>query len=95
MLTWDRYLNNEHSVRLTQVNLYELYHCNVCSQIVLAGDPKQLGPVLQSRLAKLYGLEQSLLERLAASKLYLRSAGMAQARTLQIQGASQKMANVI
>jgi len=48
-----------------------LIHADL-GQIVLAGDPKQLGPVLQSRLAKLYGLEQSLLERLATSKLYLR-----------------------
>jgi len=42
-------------------------------QIVLAGDPKQLGPVLQSSLAKLYGLEESLLERLTLSKLYQRN----------------------
>ncbi len=33
---------------------------------MLAGDPKQLGPVLQSRTAKLYGLEESLLERLCS-----------------------------
>jgi hypothetical protein len=31
---------------------------------VLAGDPKQLGPVLMSPFAKMYGLELSLLERL-------------------------------
>ncbi|XP_048877491.1 putative helicase mov-10-B.1 isoform X2 [Brienomyrus brachyistius] len=33
-------------------------------QLVLAGDPKQLGPVLQSPLAIQYGLGLSLLERL-------------------------------
>jgi len=33
-------------------------------QIVLAGDPQQLGPVIQSPIAALYGLELSLLERL-------------------------------
>ena len=42
------------------------------AQIVLAGDPKQLGPVLQSKFAKLYGLEESLLERLCKRKLYQR-----------------------
>ena len=42
------------------------------SQIILAGDPKQLGPVLQSKFAKLYGLEKSLLERLSERKLYRR-----------------------
>lgn len=33
-------------------------------QLVLAGDPKQLGPILRSPLALQYGLELSLLERL-------------------------------
>ncbi|XP_026122041.1 putative helicase mov-10-B.1 [Carassius auratus] len=33
-------------------------------QLVLAGDPKQLGPVLRSPLAQLHGLGLSLLERL-------------------------------
>lgn len=33
-------------------------------QLVLAGDPQQLGPVLRSPLAQLYGMGQSLLERL-------------------------------
>lgn len=36
----------------------------VKGQLVLAGDPKQLGPVLRSPLAQLHGLGQSLLERL-------------------------------
>lgn len=39
-------------------------------QIVLAGDPMQLGPVIQSDLAKQGGLQQSLLQRLCLSVLY-------------------------
>ncbi|CAH1265716.1 MOV10L1 [Branchiostoma lanceolatum] len=42
------------------------------SQVVLSGDPMQLGPVLQSHLAKDLGLGQSLLERLMTSGPYLR-----------------------
>ncbi|KAI8503666.1 hypothetical protein Bbelb_186370 [Branchiostoma belcheri] len=44
----------------------------VQSQVVLAGDPMQLGPVLQSHLAKDLGLGQSLLERLMTRAPYLR-----------------------
>ena len=39
-------------------------------QIVLAGDPKQLGPVLRSAHAKSKGLDVSLLERLMGMDLY-------------------------
>ena len=39
----------------------------------MAGDPFQLGPVLQSRLASSYGLEISLLERLINRPLYCRN----------------------
>ena len=39
-------------------------------QIVMAGDPKQLGPVLQSQLAKCYGLQESFLERLTKREAY-------------------------
>ncbi|XP_073777366.1 RNA helicase Mov10l1 isoform X1 [Danio rerio] len=39
-------------------------------QIVLAGDPKQLGPVVKSRLASVFGLGVSLLERLMGNSLY-------------------------
>ncbi|XP_074536757.1 putative helicase mov-10-B.2 [Halichoeres trimaculatus] len=40
--------------------LHEMWTC----QIVLAGDPKQLGPVVTSRMANKYGFGLSLLERL-------------------------------
>jgi superfamily I DNA and/or RNA helicase len=38
--------------------------------VTLAGDPKQLGPVIHSRLARDGGLNLSLLERLASSMPY-------------------------
>ncbi|XP_077002970.1 RNA helicase Mov10l1-like [Tamandua tetradactyla] len=41
-------------------------------QIVLAGDPMQLGPVVKSRLAMTYGLNVSMLERLMTRPTYQR-----------------------
>ncbi|XP_070686569.1 RNA helicase Mov10l1 [Pempheris klunzingeri] len=41
-------------------------------QIVLAGDPCQLGPLVKSKLATAFGLGVSLLERLMANSLYSR-----------------------
>lgn len=38
--------------------------------VTLAGDPKQLGPVIHSKLARDGGLNLSLLERLATSMPY-------------------------
>lgn len=69
-----------------RVMLYRVYYC-ICSfyfeennfdfciffQVVLAGDPFQLGPVLQSRVAASYGLDVSLLERLMSRPLYCRN----------------------
>uniref|UniRef100_A0A8C8RZ08 RNA helicase Mov10l1 n=1 Tax=Pelusios castaneus TaxID=367368 RepID=A0A8C8RZ08_9SAUR len=45
----------------------------VNGQIVLAGDPMQLGPVIKSRLAVAYGLNVSMLERLMSRSLYQRN----------------------
>ena len=41
-------------------------------QVVLAGDPMQLGPVLRSSIAKDYGLQLSYLERVMDMDLYKR-----------------------
>ncbi|NXI61172.1 M10L1 helicase, partial [Anseranas semipalmata] len=41
-------------------------------QIVLVGDPKQLGPVIKSKIAVAFGLNVSLLERLISRDMYLR-----------------------
>ncbi|XP_035171167.1 RNA helicase Mov10l1 isoform X2 [Oxyura jamaicensis] len=41
-------------------------------QIVLVGDPKQLGPVIKSKIALAFGLNLSLLERLVSRDMYLR-----------------------
>lgn len=46
-------------------------------QIILAGDPKQLGPVLLSRYASTYGLGVSLLERLSNHPFYTRNDALA------------------
>jgi len=43
-----------------------------CTQVVLAGDPHQLGPILASHLASIYGLGLSLLERLMERPAYQR-----------------------
>uniref|UniRef100_A0A4X1UP61 RNA helicase Mov10l1 n=2 Tax=Sus scrofa TaxID=9823 RepID=A0A4X1UP61_PIG len=45
---------------------------DIDGQIILAGDPMQLGPVIKSRLAMAYGLNVSMLERLMARPAYLR-----------------------
>uniref|UniRef100_H0UXJ7 RNA helicase Mov10l1 n=1 Tax=Cavia porcellus TaxID=10141 RepID=H0UXJ7_CAVPO len=45
---------------------------DVSGQIVLAGDPMQLGPVIKSRLAMAYGLNVSMLERLMLRPVYQR-----------------------
>ena len=45
---------------------------NVIIQLVLAGDPHQLGPVLASSQADSLGLSLSLLERIMTREPYLR-----------------------
>ncbi|WAR05018.1 M10B1-like protein [Mya arenaria] len=37
---------------------------DTCPQLVISGDPKQLGPVLRSRFSLEYGLDLSIMERL-------------------------------
>lgn len=44
-------------------------------QVILAGDPKQLGPVLISQIGKFCGFDKSLLERLAEHEYYLPNFG--------------------
>uniref|UniRef100_A0A8C9L8E7 RNA helicase n=1 Tax=Pavo cristatus TaxID=9049 RepID=A0A8C9L8E7_PAVCR len=44
----------------------------VNGQIVLVGDPKQLGPLIKSRIAVAFGLNISLLERLISRDIYRR-----------------------
>ncbi|XP_066109145.1 RNA helicase Mov10l1 [Saccopteryx bilineata] len=45
---------------------------DINGQVILAGDPMQLGPVIKSRLAMAYGLNVSMLERLMSRPVYLR-----------------------
>lgn len=45
-------------------------------QVVLAGDPKQLGPVVLSTLSKTCGLEQSMLSRFINYPSYQRDPSM-------------------
>ncbi len=40
------------------------------TRVILSGDPKQLGPVIRSSMARDFGLEKSFLERLMARPLY-------------------------
>ena len=40
------------------------------TNIVLSGDPKQLGPIIRSGIARELGLEKSYIERLMATKVY-------------------------
>ncbi|KAJ1532193.1 hypothetical protein ONE63_000814 [Megalurothrips usitatus] len=46
------------------------YPKQFCCQVVMAGDPKQLGPIIQSPVAAEFGFNQSMLERLMSLPLY-------------------------
>jgi superfamily I DNA and/or RNA helicase len=43
------------------------------SQLILAGDPKQLGPITTSKICESYGLGISLMERLSQRSVYQRN----------------------
>ncbi len=47
-----------------------IFSGNGHGQLILAGDPKQLGPILRSPIALKFGLQLSLLERLMANPVY-------------------------
>ncbi|XP_076313360.1 RNA helicase Mov10l1-like isoform X3 [Tachypleus tridentatus] len=61
-----------YSLGLTTSHFTHVFVDEVYFQVILAGDPLQLGPVLRSRYAQLYGLKISLLERLMDRPMYLR-----------------------
>ncbi|CAG8467844.1 6040_t:CDS:2 [Dentiscutata heterogama] len=50
--------------------LTALQNGNKDTKIILAGDPKQLGPFVYSQIAKDFGLGQSLIERLEKTSYY-------------------------
>ena len=66
---WDAIFIDEcgHAVEPEAVAVFTAAHPK---QLVIAGDPKQLGPVVRSSLANRYGLEKSYLERLGELTLY-------------------------
>jgi putative helicase MOV10L1 len=43
----------------------------VGGQLVLAGDPMQLGPIVRSPISSKFGLKESILERLMKREVYL------------------------
>ena len=45
------------------------------TNVVLSGDPKQLGPIIRSNIARELGLEKSFLERLMENDVYDLKAG--------------------
>ncbi len=47
-------------------------------QVILAGDPKQLGPILRSPLSIKHGLQTSMMERLMNRPVYQKGQGVKQ-----------------
>lgn len=45
------------------------------TNIVLSGDPQQLGPIIRSGIARELGLETSFIERLMKREIYDETAG--------------------
>lgn len=48
---------------------------NQNAQVIMAGDPKQLGPVVTSKVSKEFKFERSFLERLCHHAFYLKNFG--------------------
>ena len=48
---------------------------NKHAQVIMAGDPKQLGPVVTSKISKEFQFERSFLERLSHHPFYLKNFG--------------------
>jgi helicase MOV-10 len=44
--------------------------CDKSTNVVLSGDPKQLGPIIRSPFAQKLGLERSMLERIMDREIY-------------------------
>ena len=51
------------------------------TNVVLSGDPKQLGPIIRSGVARELGLEKSYLERLMGREVYSVEGGNTSGRT--------------
>jgi hypothetical protein len=49
--------------------------CDRATNVVLSGDPRQLGPIIRSNIAQKLGLETSLLERLMRLPIYAETIG--------------------
>lgn len=45
------------------------------TNVVVSGDPRQLGPIIRSPIARSLGLEKSYLERLMARDVYDENCG--------------------
>jgi helicase MOV-10 len=51
------------------------FNCENSNQLILAGDPKQLGPIIPSGLCQKFGMSMSYMERLTLREAYGRADG--------------------
>jgi helicase MOV-10 len=56
------------------ISVATLAGCDL-TNVVLSGDPKQLGPIIRSSVARVLGLEKSYLERIMEREGYDEDAG--------------------